>query len=238
MEMDKVFNIDGCATPETFVSFIYGEVGAVEASEFEDHLALCESCTAALADISFARLDVYEWRRDEFEFIETPHFVVPYEGTAAKTSWLAAFRSVFSPVQWAAAGGGFAVIALAAGLWVFMPGTHELIATNSIPEQLNSTQWSISEVAKGPITEGQLPPEKGDLRIGSDREVVVPERQPSRISTSRQVTSKARAADRANNLRDTTLPSSPNNLRLNDFDDDEDFTLRLGDLLAEVDTRF
>ncbi|HMQ04581.1 MAG TPA: zf-HC2 domain-containing protein [Pyrinomonadaceae bacterium] len=240
MEKDRGKNFKGCAEPETIVSYLYGELATGAVERFEDHLTICDECTAELAGISFSRLDVYEWKRDEFEQLQTPPIVVPIDGKAHVTSWIDVLRAIFSPIQFATAG-GMAILAIVTGLWFLSSEGPVLVATNSLAERTASSarevygspEVAIPEVASEPkAVETFTDPE---LVVVNAEKIVRP--QP-RSSTARSTgPTKARSTSNTTAYRVENSSPRPITLRLNDFDDDDDVTLRLADLLADVDTR-
>jgi hypothetical protein len=225
-----------CSSSEELVAYLYDEMNVAERSVFEGHLSACDSCTAEFAELSYARLGVYEWNRDEFAELATPDIVVPYE--PARSSWMDAVRAFFiSPAQWAMAGGAFAVFAIVAGVWFVIPNGVEVASgpvPNSSPAAVNNKpaeeiQPAAAPTANNPVVDGRDPvvqkaePIKSEIvRTSSDENVKSPNHKPAKIdkATPQPVQAKRRAAP-----------------RLNDFEDEDDNTLRLGDLLAEVDTR-
>ena len=62
-----------CSSSEDLVAYLYDEMGAAEQSVLETHLAGCDLCTAEFADLSFSRLGVYEWHRDDFAPLAAPN---------------------------------------------------------------------------------------------------------------------------------------------------------------------
>ncbi len=77
------------------VAYLYGEMTAFERTVFEDHLAGCDACTDEFAAISYSRVSVMEWQRGEFAHLPTPEIVIPYE-TAHGASWLDGVRGLFA----------------------------------------------------------------------------------------------------------------------------------------------
>src|SRR5690606_20032761 len=102
---------------------------------FEDHLADCDPCSAEMAEISFARLDVYEWHRDEFLEMPTPRIEIPY-AAVTQASWLETIKAFFaSPGRLATAGGAFVVVAMAS-IWLAAPGFQESAHIDTVPPAL------------------------------------------------------------------------------------------------------
>ncbi|MGD9563924.1 MAG: zf-HC2 domain-containing protein [Pyrinomonadaceae bacterium] len=230
-----------CSSPDDLVTYLYGEMGDVDRPAFEAHLSECDACTAEFAEMSLARLGVYEWKRDAFASMATPRIVVPYGETAA-VSWIDAVRGFFaSPAQWATAGGAFVLVALVAGLWFLAVGTTE-IATSTRPEPspraVNTKPIVIPERPSPPApaarsSEDVSAPEPSADRAAADDVV------PVRTSTKKSI---RRSAPRPVKVETAIRPAPAQPARttpprLNDFEDDDDDTLRLGDLLAEVETR-
>src|SRR5689334_20861023 len=73
---DKFHNSDGSHGAE-LLTYIYGEMDECAREVFESHLERCDECAVELGAISDARLGVIEWRRGDFERLETPAMVVP-----------------------------------------------------------------------------------------------------------------------------------------------------------------
>lgn len=114
---DKHHNLN-CAHAAELVSYLYDEIGKTEKAVFESHLANCLNCADELADFSFARHAVKDWRDAEFTHLKTPVFEIPFE-THRSTRTLPAdtgslldnLRRIFSlrPV-WATSAAALAII--------------------------------------------------------------------------------------------------------------------------------
>lgn len=224
-----------CSSSEDLVAYLYGEMNASGQAGFEDHLSGCEICTAEFAELSLARLGVYEWHRDEFVEMATPRFVIPY-GEAAKASWFDAVRALFaSPARWAAVGGSLAVLTIAAGVMLLGPTEVYVVEIDPAPSPVAVSNKR--EEAKQP-KEVQPASDSRRPQPAADEKPRIEEPQVLKASSGRN----ARAADpKPLKAKETPQPNQPRRTnpapRLNDFEDDDDNTLRLGDLLAEVDTR-
>lgn len=226
-----------CSSSEELVAYLYDEMNAAGRSVLEDHLSGCDLCASELADLSFARLDVYEWHRDEFKEMATPPIVIPY-GETARSSWFDAVRAFFaSPMQLATAGGAFAVLVIAAGVWFLSPRVID--TAHSVP-----TPSPVVVISNKPV---ENPQKEITSTAGNDNLAREPESLASTSGTEAVKTSVTEKSVKPSNprpaktqqnkaqparARRNTAPP-----RLNDFDDEDDNTLRLGDLLAEIDTR-
>jgi hypothetical protein len=230
-----------CSSSEELVAYLYGELAAAEQSAFEDHLATCDVCTAEFAELSLARLGVYEWRRDEFAELATPPIVIPY-GEAVTVSWLDAVRAFLaSPAQWATAGGAFAVLAILAGVWFMAPKSTDTdivrdIGPTSSPIAVSNKPSEVKQAAEEPSGSGDIQRRTTvEQEPGAEEPKVVKAAVPSSRNAKnpapRPVKSEKNAPQSVQAKRPVGAP------RLNDFEDEDDNTLRLGDLLAEVDTR-
>ncbi len=232
----KIHNAS-CSSSEESVAYLYDELSAEARTSFETHLAECDKCTGEFADLSFARLNVYEWHRDEFAEMATPRIVVPYAG-AAKISWVDSVRAFFaSPGQWAAAG-SFAVIAVAFGVWMVLPTGTE-VASVSVPQPGFSTEKPVSANIEEPRAANVVAVDKGST--DSEGQHPADEAVENRaIKTTPPKVVKApatRAVKTSRNELKAVQATQKTAPRLNDFEDEDDNTLRLGDLLAEVDSR-
>src|SRR5262245_20088549 len=108
---------DSCLFGEELVSYMYDELPAAKRYAFESHLLNCSSCTNEFAELSVSRLAVYEWNRDDFLPLETPRFAIPYATPEPACSWIDAIRRFLTPVRLSFAGGGLALMVIAAGLF-------------------------------------------------------------------------------------------------------------------------
>lgn len=225
-----------CSSAEELVSYLYNEMDPVGRPAFEGHLADCDLCTAEMAEISFARLDVYEWHRDEFLEMPTPRIEIPY-AAVTQASWLETIKAFFaSPVRLATAGGAFAVVAMAS-IWLAAPGFQDIAHIDPVPPPVSAESRS-SSAAGVPVPELSKN-DPADLTAvsnglpgpaGRTSAVKASVRRDSKPVPVRPKSSRQRTPAR------TELPvlSAP---RLDDFEDFDDDTLRLGDLIAEAETR-
>lgn len=250
-DIDNTFS---CSHSEDFVAYLYDEMPAAEKDEFEKHLLDCGSCTEEFAGLSLARLGVYEYHRDEFASLVTPRIEIPFERpletvSAVRPSLADVLRGLFAATpKFATSGGAFALVALslAVGLVLlnFRGGSNDLARSNSAnsqSENINRAMASPSvgrEVAVTPadplvpdddkVSETVLPRSANDRKVGK---VSKPAGRTPKILDRK---SDARMAETIQKIPDPFQPSAP---RLNNFEDEDDTTLRLADLFADVDTR-
>ena len=221
------------------VAYLYDELNPAERTSFEAHLAYCGICTDEFAELSFARLDVYEWHRDEFADMATPRFVIPYTETQASASWLAGFRGFFaSNRQWATAGGVFALIAVIFAALMISTMTKETgeVAQTPVLEEYTANKIQSVDPPARPSAELMNIPPASPRDIGPNDPQIVKTVTIGKSSKSAITANRRTVKTPERNLSQPLLSRRSSVPRLNDFEDEEDNTLRLGDLLADVDT--
>lgn len=224
-----------CSSSEDLVAYLYSEMDAFGRSAFEDHLSVCDNCTAEFAELSLSRLGVYEWHRDEFTELATPRVVIPY-GETASVSWFDAVRAFFSAPAFATAAGSLAVVAVVAGVWLTASKRIDVAGVEPVPSPKVVSSPRAEE--KRPESGSQLVETSGPGSSAKDARPKTVE--PDVVKTSAADGSRTPKPSKVKAERNITPPVQarrPAAPRLNDFDDEDDNTLRLGDLLAEVDTR-
>src|SRR5687768_11378745 len=219
---------------EQLVAYIYEELAASKRDEFEDHLLNCSGCTSEFADISMSRLDVFEWHRDEFLPLATPQIVIPYErkpAPAPQYSWIDSLREmVWSPLRVALASGSLAALAVAFGIF--------FIANSNPDNDMAAGSVDVISPAADPIKS----PAEVSEPAATLNTVTVQDKQPlKRVFRAAEPKSNVRAV-RAKALmpRKETKPattSAQNLPRLGTFAEPEDTSLRLADLMADIDTK-
>lgn len=232
----------GCFSHEDLVSYLYGEILEADRARLDLHLAECRNCTEGFAALSESRFSVYEWKRDEFEALATPEIVGPWKdkknSTVVTVSWIERIKQLITAnpsVAFAAA----ALIMLAVVVWLGFLNFRGVADQDqaSQPKNLNE---------QNPVVTSP------DKVVPSPEVAVVEPKQKSEITTRKQKTEstghpfRTEVATVANHVRTTQ-----HNQRLADggikktqiarripnlsgIEEDEDTTIRLADLFAEV----
>lgn len=249
-------NTFSCSLSDDLVSYLYDEMPTAEKGEFELHLLDCGACTAEFAGLSVARLGVYEYHRDEFASLVTPRIEIPYVKAfeqvseplpTTRSSWRYIFQGLFAATpKWAAAGGAFALVAvsLAGAFFVsnFRGGNNDLAQTNS----KNSQSVNVNRAINSPSIQKEVSvPPANPLRPDNAKASVttLPSSDRRVVKVSKPAGKTPKPLDRKSDVRTATSiqktpnPSRQNAPRLNNFEDEDDNTLRLADLFADVDTR-
>lgn len=237
----------GCSLSDKVLAYLYRELAASERLDFEDHLGECGICIDELAELSFAHLDVYEWRRDVFDPLPTPSFTGFLAASeATRPSWWRQFTeavSAFVSPQWAA-GGAFAAIALVAAAFY---STQLIVPSGEIAaDQPATVQPKIATLPNSlpvaePITDAKETASLEPKKVESPRPIRIVEQNemPSRrsIQAVNRNTNKRPNTETARNLtavQKQLLATAP---RLNDFKEETDTTLRLADLFADANIK-
>jgi len=234
------------------VSYIYGELDERSRNAFESHLSECVECAMELSAFADARLGLIEWRRADFDHLATPELVIreaaPIRTVAEpkKVGFFAGLtEAIFSLPLFAKTGVALASVAILAGLIYFV--------TNSRNERSATGGGTPPSVTAQPDQEPFKPAvapndrDKEVAKTGVDAKVDVNgnsrvitgtpamNKRPTRILATNHKINRgslqlATNAVNSNKMR-KGLTKAP---RLNTFDEDEDKTLRLADLFAEI----
>ncbi len=222
-----------CSSSEGLVAYLYGEMTPAEQSAFEGHLEGCDACTAEFAELSLSRLAVYEWHRDEFTQLATPRIVIRYD-EPARASWIDAFRSLLSlPTRIGMAAAAVLMVALATGIWLLGPDQLEVARQDEqipspvqVENETNEVEAAVSpDPGPGKTDRVEKPAQSHEARP----KAITLAAGPSRRSPQRPVRPQSTPVTSVVAVRTGGSP------RLNKFVDEEDTTLRLGDLLADID---
>lgn len=236
-----------CHFADDLVAYLYNEMTEADSSVFENHLLDCSTCTDAFAEISDARFSVYEWQKVEFAPLATPHIVIPSEHkeAAASVSWFDSLRAVFSP-RYAFAGGAFALIFMLFSLVYLVPREghsnedRALLDNANIAATPTKIPTDIVQPADQPKDEVIVDKRLITKDISSSAtQVTVPKSNsgttvlPVAVSPSHQ---SVKVPEKSNTpVRSLKPPTTAP--KLNDFDDDEDDSLRLADMLDDIETK-
>lgn len=246
------YNHQPCDQAEALVSYLYGEISAVESARFDSHLVNCRSCLSELAAFDVVRSQVAEWRQEEFAPIAVPAIELPTKGPVILTdqpgvagSLLDSIRAFFTP-QVAIGAAGFAAIIVFAGLmfavWNSQSGSNDnILAANETPKQqiapaASPTIEKSHEVAK----ENNAPTQAENSQVEKAHDIAVTPRNERRVNRSTNERSNRVAPTRSEKL-DKDLREAKNQ-KLEDLDDiyhdelETDDSLRLADLFGESDT--
>lgn len=251
-----------CSFAEQAVSYLYGEIDFDDKYNFESHLKNCSTCAEELADFAMVRSSVLDWREADFSVLETPVFQIPvnnrpqYLSTNSVSiehfSWFANLKRIFSfnPVWTMAALGILAVSAGVAFIAIYNSGGNEVadkkietvpspIAVSPTAEiaQKSDEKNIADQIEKQSSSENKntnFPTElKRERRDDSTRTIVKVSTNPARNETAVQTRIQKDANDnkKISPVLKRKVPT------LTDSDEDEDNSIRLADLFAEIDTK-
>jgi hypothetical protein len=227
---------DSCLFGEELVSYMYDELPSAERHSFEDHLLKCSSCTAEFADLSMSRLGVYEWHRDEFVPLETPRFAIPYTTPEPTHSWLDAIRGFLAtPARLSFAGGALALVVLALGAVYMVNFDQDTLAGVQVqPPLVEKTQPETFPTVVNP------PGEVAGANILSNNELDTITVRPKGVASNSQrgsAVAQAKAVKKPVERHLTARGNQPAKApRLGSFEEIEDKSLRLADLVADIDS--
>jgi hypothetical protein len=222
------------------VAYMYGELDQASRSAFEAHLTTCDHCAFELGSFANARLGVIEWRREDFDPLATPVILVPENrpisaftdrpgvSGSIKRFW----DAVLSFPLATRVGTGLTAASLVAAVLYFTTisgrPTSEIADQNSTQGVSNGVSVATPEVPirdtaqfKSPTEPKQVKPEK-----------VVDRRPAPRVQlASSRIVVKPAFIKSVRPRSETATTKAP---RLNNVDEEEDKSLRLTDLFAEI----
>ena len=227
------------------LSYMYGELDGRRSADFESHLQHCDACAAELANVADARLGVIEWRREDFEPLATPVIVLPAieQMTAVEKRGIAAvIESIKNLPAWASAGMALAPAAVLFGVFYFgyfnVPATRNDVATTATtPASAEKVLEPVATVNNG--SEKTVVAVETNTRdhnaIAAKAQPVAVRRNttPERIAAKHFVSQPAPVRTETASAVKTIKKSAP---RLSSFDEEDDKSLRLADLFAQIGT--
>lgn len=245
------------------IDFIYGEMSIERKKAFQSHLKKCLDCAAEVSEFSDIKFSIQDWKTSEFDRIATPKFEIPYQKinevviATEKISFFDSVKNYFrlSPVLTGAA--AFAVLAFLVGSAVFLLQNDrggQTLAEKTPANDLSPTPKVIhSSVNSGNETAKTVEPNKttneNPLPVPIDNkdknvEKPVPLKANNKTvneeknQTVKAIDKKSAPIGNINNSKDQKAVQINKNPRLNELpDDEEDNSLRLSDMFAELDTR-
>jgi hypothetical protein len=227
---------------------MYGELGASEQSAVESHLLDCTPCTDEFAEIAHARYSVYEWHAEEFVPLRTPEISIPYRQAAnavGVVGLIVGIRELFSNLRWPAAVAAMLTIAIGAGftaLFLFSGG-EEQIAVNQrdqvVPVAVVQDVKPVAIVDETKPAEEVAPEAPRIQTVRKDSRPLNPKPDDRRKPPVREVTAEApESVDTRELTEDRRTASRENNAPvLSSFEENDDRSLRLADLVDDGGTR-
>jgi hypothetical protein len=229
-------NLKLCKFSSEIVPYMYGELQTSDASAFESHLLECTECTDEFAAVSSARFEVYDWKKSEFDPLPTPVIQIPYGDIEPAASWVDRLRAAFSR-PWAVPGLAFAGIAmvsvLAAAVYISQSDVTSVAVDRPIvPADEVRPEPEVVSVEKPPspapekTNERSAEPNARPVKVVATRTA-----QPKRVSRRADTVAVKVVRPPRRAVPDSRAP------RLNEFNDDEDTSLRLAQLFEDIDTK-
>lgn len=243
--MNNNSNNFSCLFAESLVDYLYGECSAIEMALLENHISGCTECSHTLAEIEIAHAAIAEWKEIEFAPLATPSIGFLPEKSPRSTGILSNLRELvaswFPVPRLAAAGAGFVMLlAITGGFLIFSlrNGVNETAVFDSeldknrvsIDQARESEQNRSEELASADAASVQVPPDLSN--DGRDT------REPRIEKNKQRATKRSVRKSPVQNETAVTISNSPGreSPRLNDFEDYHDNTLRLSEILDEIDS--
>ena len=227
-----------CGFAEEIVAYIYDEIGQPERTKFESHLANCSACTDEFAGISTARFSIFEYQKEEFAHLSTPEIVIPYapkQREVETAGFFAGLRDMLTLSGWSSAVAVAATVVVCIGLGFVAMNyvrSDQSIASNKIPANIPVVS-----------TVGSSNPQI-DVATQKDPDLATPSNKPSNnnndvrpvraaVVYQRHVIPRNLTADTKTQVEPTLTQKNLKAPVLSNYDDDDDKSLRLSDLVDD-----
>ncbi len=229
--MENNGNKYNCGRSDDILAYIYNEIESSERRNFETHLAGCTNCTDEFAAVSDARFSVFEWHKEEFAHLPTPEISIPYAVKAEAPRFWAAIGERIRYAGWLVPAAAAIVFCVGIGFvtLILLRSNEADVARVEVKRPLSEaggvdrgteTPTVISEVDKTDVPDaGTTQGVSGNKIVPSVERVVV-----------RRVLEKSK---KPRTIR-TPSPTMGRLPVLSNYEENEDRSLRLSDLLDEV----
>lgn len=244
------------------IEYLYDQLGEAQKSKFEAHLHNCLSCSAEFSAFAEVRSSISDWKNLEFSNLTAPVISIPYK-EAEKTninvkvgsSWLDNLRVLFafSPVWKTAAASALIIVFAGVVYLVFNSSTqnelagmdnkpivnteaspaieknletNDLSSKSSEPSQISQDFSQSEKETSGKVKNVPVKILTDSAKKDSSPVKKVKSLQASETPKKNAVNVKPKSSEMQNLPRLNALP-----------EDDEDDSLRLADLFAEIETK-
>lgn len=237
--MIKESNNNGayCGFDGDLLGFIYDEIDPAERGRVTQHISGCAACEQEVVGLSGVRSAVAAWRRDSFDTMITP--VMPAFDAGSKpglfdsiAAWLGlAGRPGMIGVTFAS------LMVLAVISFVALRPTQETAVLDTPDDPAVTAK--VPEFAAGVPTPGPEQPAAeviDPVRAAGDKPARISEVSPNIRAKQMKIVSDRAPAKRPRAPQlDNLVTAERHPVRLVDFTESEDESLRLAELLAELD---
>ncbi|MEP6703339.1 MAG: hypothetical protein ABJB34_00880, partial [Acidobacteriota bacterium] len=189
------------------------------------------------ASLSVARFEVYDWKKIEFDTLETPVFSIPFESSPnTAPSWVDKLRAGYS-AGWAApafAFAGLVVVCVLAGIFVSTRNdtdvAGDLRGTGPMVEH-PAVEVAGAAVEAGPSLDSTKSEPRAKQQFRAFNASATKRIEPRRVLRSATGGNFSELKERSARNVQKKVP------RLNEFVENEDTSLRLAELFDDVGTR-
>lgn len=249
---------NSCRFAEQLIDYLYGESARAEEARIEAHLKTCRSCADEIKAFQTVRSSVLEWRAEEFETLIQPKIdrativgVAPTVETNESATRFGGWRQIFS-FNPAFAAAAVAILIVCAGVVFFalnFSGNQEVaeigdvknaVAPIAAPTAENSNRQETRIADDKKPTEKAVAPVQSPLNAPAERERrIEPPKTAVKVSDGAKVETVNRRPKDAGEANKKSAPVKKQRVpNLNDAaEDEDDETIRLADLFAELDTK-
>ncbi len=240
----------GCGDEELFVSYLYDEIDAAGRSRFENHLRACASCAEELAALRDVQFSVADWKRTEFSDLSAPFVELPVEArkpvegrevAVARPAFGERLRALFAfRPSILAAGTAFVLLFFAATVFLVLSGAGNETQIAGGSDRPDATPTA--SATRPAIAKEASPPAASPARPSADDSAPKVEASAARKAIGDAQDKKALQPEKVKASPPRKKPSASDKKKearppaLSPFDDEEDESLRLADLFAEIDT--
>ena len=225
-----------CTHDGDMLAYLYNEMSADQRDSFELHLEDCETCIDGFAELSQSRYSVYEWKKVDFDPLQTPYIDIPYKTAveAASPSFIEKVRAAFANAGWATAVPAFGAVLIAAILGFVLLGGGDDVVNNELAREAPTpavTPLPQSKVVT-PANSAAGKEVRGDEVSApktNSEERIVPVKAVERKAVQR-VPATQKPTGRTNPTVRAQIPT------LAEQNEVEDDSLRLSDMFDDIDT--
>ncbi len=255
MQQNKVMLNDNhqnlsCNFTEEIISYLYNEMNLSEKLNFEAHLPECAICAREIADFTFVRSEIFNWKSNEFDQCSTPIIEIPYQDSVQPVRpvqislpWYNRVRDYFSlsPI-WLTASTALALLAICFGLVLVainsLKTTEVKLAQKNQPnatptievKNVNSTNSTV-EPTKPKTSTTSVPPTENSTENAATTNV-----RGKQSKKPQNATPKRNLPLNSDKNENTITPkfNKKTNSKSLTGEDEEDNSLRLSDLFDEI----